>query len=80
MEATDQIDRLIEGRSKGRAEANREAERVKAEDRRKREEMHQEHKVLWIEHFRRLTITHLELAKDYRRRAQALSDSQENGG
>ncbi len=68
-----ELNRFIESRAKGREAANEEAARQRAEDRRRLAEMHREHKVLWIEHYRRLTITHLEMAKDFRRRARALA-------
>ncbi len=70
-----ELDRLIEGRSKGRAEANREAERIKAEDRRKLEEMHQENRALWCDHLRRLSANYVSLARDARRRARRLEES-----
>ncbi len=72
MEATDQIDRLIESRAKGREEANALAQLEKAEDLRRLLETRQENRILWIEHFRRLAACSLAAARDYRRRARAL--------
>ncbi len=72
MEATDQIDKLISSRARGREEANALAGLEKAEDLRRLREMREEHRVLWIEHFRRLAACNLAAARDYRRRARAL--------
>ena len=74
MEATDQIDRLIESRRQGREEANALAQLERAEDARRLREMRQDHKVLWVEHYRRLAASSLKAARDLRRRARELEN------
>ncbi len=76
MEATDQIDRLIESRARGREEANALAQLEKAEDLRRLQAMRAEHKVLWIAHYRRLAFASLQNSRDYRARARALERGQ----
>lgn len=72
MEATDQIDRLIESRRQGREEANALAQLERAEDARRLKAMRQEHKVLWVEHYRRLAACNIRAARDFRRKAREL--------
>lgn len=76
MEATDQIDRLIESRSKGRETANAEAERVKADDARRLSEWREANRRAWAEHYRRLVVVHIKMARDFRRRARELETNQ----
>lgn len=67
-----ELNRFIDSQSKDKAQANLEAERVRAEDRRRLEEMYREHRALWIHHYRRLALASLQTSRDYRRRARAL--------
>ncbi len=70
--AESEIDKFIASRSDSRKAANEEAARQRAEDARKLREMRQEHKVLWVEHYRRLAACNLKAARDYRRRAREM--------
>ena len=72
MEATDQIDRLIESRARGREEANAEAALERAADRRRHDEYREACRELWAIHLRRLAGNYLAMARDARRRARAL--------
>lgn len=70
--AESEIDKFISSRSKQREEANALAAIEKAEDARKLQEMRKEHRVLWVEHYRRLAFASLQNSRDYRARARAL--------
>ncbi len=65
------IERRHDGRS-GRAQANLEAQRIKAEDRRRHEAYREENRTLWAIHLRRLAGSYLSMARDARRRARLL--------
>ena len=68
------LDAFINSRAqrKGRAQANLDAERQRAEDARELAELREANRLAWVEHYRRLTVVHLEVAKDYRRRAREM--------
>ena len=68
-------ERLGEARA-GQEQANREASRLAAEAQRRVAEQQEHHRVLWVEHFRRLAHNHLRLARDARARERKL----QNGG
>lgn len=72
MEATDQIDRLIESRRQGREEANALEAIWAASERRVLEKRREENKIAWIAHYRGLTAAHLKMALDCRRRAREM--------
>ena len=55
---------------KGAEEANALEAMWAASERRVQAQRREENKALWVEHYRRLTVAHLELAKDFRRRAR----------
>lgn len=70
-----ELERMVEKRRDGRSgreKANAEAAHQRAADLRKAAEMRQEHRVLWVEHFRRLAAANLLAARDFRRRARLL--------
>ncbi len=60
----------------GQDAANLEAARLRAEDRRKAEELRQQNRLLWISHYRRLAFASLKDARDYRRRARRLEQGE----
>ncbi len=79
VSAEEQLNKLLDRRAaKGREArpgqefANQEAERLKAEEARKLQEMREQNRTLWAHHFRRLAYASLQDARDYRRRARAL--------
>lgn len=67
-----ELEKLIGSRSDSRKAANEEARLRKAEDARRLKAMREEHKVLWVEHFRRLAACNLKAAREFRRRAREL--------
>ena len=66
-------ERLGEARA-GQEQANREAARLAAEDRRRAAEQQEHHRQLWCEHLRRLAAAHLQIARDARTRARKLQN------
>ena len=43
-------------------------------ERRVRAERREANRLAWVEHYRRMTVVHLEMAKDYRRRAREIQE------
>lgn len=72
------LDAFINSRAqrKGRAQANLDAERQRAEDARKLAAQQQENRVLWIHHYRKLAASNLKTARDYRARARRLEQGE----
>jgi hypothetical protein len=73
-QAEQELNRFINSRAqrKGRAQANVDAERQRAEDARKLAELREANRLAWCEHLRRTAAAHLRIARDARARARRL--------
>ena len=76
MEATDQIDKLIQSCAKGRKEANAEAARQREIDLKRLAAMREENRAAWIYHLRRVAGSHLKAARSARARARRLENGE----
>ncbi len=78
MEATDQIDKLIESRAKrtGADEANAIEALWRASERAHAAKQRQENRTAWCDYYRRLAACNLKAARDYRRRARLLENGE----
>ncbi len=71
------VERMIaQNPQNGRAKANEEAARQKAEDHRRLQAMREENRAAWITHLRKSARVHLQMARSARSRARALESGQ----
>jgi hypothetical protein len=73
-QASAQIDTLIERRASSRQKANSLEELWAASERRHKARVHQEHRELWIDYYRRMAENHALLSAEHQRRARALME------
>ena len=70
--AEKELDSFINSRSKGREDANRQANEVAAAERARLQRRREQNKQAWIAHYMNLSDSHANLAQDYEERAMKL--------